>query len=172
MNNEIAKDLVAACERASAALSDAEAAIFRMPSGEERSQHLTVLAGMFAALFSQLRAPAIQQYPQLLPAQPLPEVPDTVLEPEVEENVSRLNQLELELIDEALLASCAPSWRKVARIVGSAMTSLLKQFPDVPDGFYARRVIGLVENGKLESQGNLEYMRFSEVRLPSGTSAV
>ena len=36
----------------------------------------------------------------------------------------------------------------------------------VPDLFYAERLRKLVQDGKLESQGNLHYMRFSEVRLP------
>ncbi len=172
MNHEIAQELVAACERASAALSDAEAAIRRMPPGDERSQHLRVLSGLFADLFGQLRAPSIRQYPELLPAEPLPQISDTFLDPEDEEYVSLLAPQDLELIDEALLANCAPSWRKVARVVGSTMTSLRERLSEVPDGFYARRVIGLVENGKLESQGNLEHMRFSEIRLPSATSAV
>jgi len=38
--------------------------------------------------------------------------------------------------------------------------------PKVPDIFYAERVRNLVAEGKLESQGNLLYMGFSEVRLP------
>ena len=37
---------------------------------------------------------------------------------------------------------------------------------EVPVGFLVRRVKVLVESGKLESSGNLDYMRFSEIRLP------
>jgi hypothetical protein len=37
---------------------------------------------------------------------------------------------------------------------------------EVPVGFFVRRVKALVESGKLESKGSLDYMRFSEVRLP------
>jgi hypothetical protein len=54
----------------------------------------------------------------------------------------------------------------VARIVGMAIGELQIKIPDVPDIYYAQRVQNLVALGKLESQGNLEYMRFSEVRLP------
>ena len=40
-------------------------------------------------------------------------------------------------------------------------------FPNIPDIYYAQRVRRLVAVGELESQGNLEYMRYSEVRLPA-----
>ena len=48
------------------------------------------------------------------------------------------------------------------------MTSveLSERIPDVPDIYYAQRVRRLVAVGELESQGNLEYMGYSEVRLP------
>ena len=36
----------------------------------------------------------------------------------------------------------------------------------IPDLFYAERLRKLVQDGRLESQGNLAYMRLSEVRLP------
>ena len=35
----------------------------------------------------------------------------------------------------------------------------------IPDRFYAMRVRALVEAGVLEAQGNLQRMRFSEVRI-------
>jgi hypothetical protein len=40
------------------------------------------------------------------------------------------------------------------------------RFENVPDVFYSQRAKALVENGLLESQGNLDFMRYSEVRLP------
>ena len=50
----------------------------------------------------------------------------------------------------------APSWRKVARIVGDGdRRAVRRAIPDVPDIYYAQRVRHLVEVGKLESQGNL-----------------
>lgn len=65
-----------------------------------------------------------------------------------------------------MLAQASASWRKVARIVGMAIEQLRERIPDVPDIYYAQRVQNLVALGKLESQGNLAFMRFSEVRLP------
>jgi len=43
--------------------------------------------------------------------------------------------------------------------------------PGIPDIYYANRVRALVEAGRLESQGNLDYMRFSEVRLSAQHSS-
>jgi hypothetical protein len=44
---------------------------------------------------------------------------------------------------------------------------LSERFPNIPDIYYAQRLRRLVAVGELESQGNLEYMRYSEVRLPA-----
>ena len=47
------------------------------------------------------------------------------------------------------------------------MMEMQNRISGIPDIFYSQRVRHLVEEGKLESQGNLGYMRYSEVRLPS-----
>ena len=65
-----------------------------------------------------------------------------------------------------LLAQATQTWRKVARIVGLATGELSERLPDIPDVYYAQRVRRLVAVGELESQGDLAYMRYSEVRLP------
>ena len=70
-------------------------------------------------------------------------------------------------MDRVLLAQSAHSWRKVARIVGMAIGELSERLPNIPDVYYAQRVQRLVAVGELESQGNLAYMRYSEVRLPA-----
>lgn len=92
--------------------------------------------------------------------------PDPPLNVEQSMRVSRLKQQDLWEMDRVLLAHAAPTFRKVARIVGMAIGELSPRIPDVPDIYYAMRVRHLVEVGKLESQGNLKFMRFSEVRLP------
>ena len=94
------------------------------------------------------------------------EEPDGPLNVEQSLRVSRLRQEDLWEIDRVLLAQSAPTWRKVARIVGMTIGELSERFPNVPDVYYSQRVRRLVAVGELESQGNLEYMRSSEVRLP------
>jgi len=94
-----------------------------------------------------------------------PEFPDPPLTPAQAERVARLTSAELEAIDAELLAQAAPTWRKVARLVGMAIGELGDRIPHVQDVFYAQRVKQLVARGQLDSQGNLDYMRYSEVRL-------
>ena len=94
------------------------------------------------------------------------EAPDPPLNVEQSLRVSQLKQADLLEMDRVLLAQAAPSWRKVARIVGGAVGELSTRLPNVPDIYYAQRVRNLVAAGQLESQGNLLYMRYSEVRLP------
>lgn len=91
--------------------------------------------------------------------------PDPPLDVEQSMRVSKLTQDDLWDIDRELLAQSARSWRKVARIVAFTMDKLSSRVPGVPDVYYAQRVRHLVEIGKLESQGDLHRMRFSEVRL-------
>ncbi|MNQ85492.1 hypothetical protein D3C85_1006580 [compost metagenome] len=92
---------------------------------------------------------------------------DTELSPAEREQVARLPESDLALIDAALLSQVTGQWRKVARVVGMAMLSMPDHTENVPDAFFARRVALLVESGRLESQGDLRRMRFSEVRWRS-----
>jgi hypothetical protein len=92
--------------------------------------------------------------------------PDPPLDVEQSLRVSKLAQNELQEMDRVLLAQASAGWRKVARIVGMTIGELSDRIPDVPDIYYAQRIQNLVALGKLESQGNLAHMRFSEVRLP------
>ena len=94
---------------------------------------------------------------------PQPEPPLTAEELAL---VASLSAAEVGAIDRALLANTHDRWRKVAMVVGKTMGELTNRRHGIPDTYYAQRVRKLVENGALESQGNLAFMRFSEVRLP------
>ena len=80
--------------------------------------------------------------------------------------VASLSAADIDAIDRALLGNTLDRWRKVAMVVGKTMMELEDRRRGIPDTFYAQRVRNLVEMGSLESQGNLAYMRFSEVRRP------
>ena len=92
---------------------------------------------------------------------------DTDLSPIEIDRVARLPRAELALIDAALLSQVSDEWRKVARVVGMAMLSMPDRPSGVPDVFFAKRVVLLVESGRLEARGDLRRMRFSEVRFRS-----
>jgi len=93
--------------------------------------------------------------------------PDETLTPEQLKRVERLSEAEIETIDNALLANTSLQWRKVARVVMTTMNELPCRVVGIPDSYYSQRIQQLVNAGLLESQGNLSYMRYSEVRRPA-----
>jgi hypothetical protein len=85
-----------------------------------------------------------------------------------------------ELVDQTILACCQPQFLKVARIIVDVATALkvpitiverlfideaLEQPMETELNFIAGRIKALVKAGTLESAGNLDRWRFSEIRL-------
>jgi hypothetical protein len=79
---------------------------------------------------------------------------------------AKLTDLDLQAINAAILANSSNGWLKVARVVMRTEDALRDRYPGLSFVFYAQRLIRLVEECRLESQGDLECMRFSEVRIP------
>lgn len=94
---------------------------------------------------------------------------DPELTSEQEKRTSLLSAPELEEIDRALLTNAKLHWRKVAMLVGVTMQQLPNRLSGIPDVFYSQRVRALVEDGKLESKGDLNSMKWSEVQISSDT---
>lgn len=103
--------------------------------------------------------------PTLKPKSQEPEEPDPELSREQLVLVAKLSKIQINEIDQAILSYANSNWRKVARIVGSVMLNSPVKVEGIPDIFYSARVRELVKKGYLEAQGNLQYMRYSEVRL-------
>ena len=80
--------------------------------------------------------------------------------------VKKLRDADLQVIDAAILANCSNDWLKVARVMAFTEKALNNRYPALSYVFYAQRLIHLAEEGRLEPQGDLQYMRFSEVRIP------
>lgn len=162
MDRDTARDLFHACEKVLSALGEAEVAIERVEAAE-RSLLMHLLGSAIGEAL-QLRSPAVLQYPDLEAPRAMGE-PDTDLDAHESDIVARLPQEEARVIDAALLAECAAAPRKVARVVSAAMRNLGDAYEHVPLGYYVQRVAALAAAGRLVADGNLDYMRFSEVRL-------
>jgi hypothetical protein len=93
-------------------------------------------------------------------------IPDPPLNAEQARVASSLSQEFVARIDAELLSHARPRSRKVAMLVGLAMSNEAVRVPGLPDLYYSQRVRALVEKGALIAEGNLDFMRFSEVRLP------
>jgi hypothetical protein len=90
--------------------------------------------------------------------------PDGPLTPEQEALARALSAEFIEKIDATLLSQVLVQWRKVAMVVGMAMSALENRRTGIPDIYYAQRVRFLVERGELEARGDPSRMRYSEVR--------
>jgi hypothetical protein len=75
----------------------------------------------------------------------------------------RSNELRDGEIDALLLKTTAAQWSKVAFII--ARTMFHHKVRD--ENRLGNRIIALIESGQLESKGNVQNWRYSEVRLPS-----
>ena len=140
----------------------AAATVAAMPGVEERAHGWRELATLLVGMPDAFRATAYRSHPELENAQPYP---DTRLSAAEQQLVSLLDQSDLEAIDQALVDNSVASWRTVARVIGGAMVSLKAQLPSVPLGLYVRRIAVLVEGGALLAQGDVDFMRLSEVKL-------
>ena len=100
--------------------------------------------------------------------------PDRPLDPEEEAQARLLTAADLKRIDECLLSNTSHQWRKGARVIGQTMLVLGPEFPGLPDVFYSTRIKHLAKTGAIEAAGNLDRMRYSEIRLqdkkPMGSS--
>jgi hypothetical protein len=93
-------------------------------------------------------------------------IPNSRLSPDEASAFARLTTNQIASIDDAILSCAAPHWQKVARVVILVEDKLVAKYPQFSYAFYAERIRLLAEQGRLESQGDLSFMRFSEVRLP------
>ena len=77
-----------------------------------------------------------------------------------------------EEIDTALLANVTNQWRKVAFVVGMTMMEIdSKRHVGRDDLYFAQRIAVLVQRGLIEHTGDLDRMRYCEVRLISRPKA-
>ena len=67
-------------------------------------------------------------------------------------------------LDRLILAAARTQWSKVAMIIGRVWLECGRDA--VTDVAIAARIRDLVEDGKLQAQGNLARWRHSEVKLP------
>jgi len=88
------------------------------------------------------------------------------LKAEQQRLVAKLTPEFVARIDAELLSLARRLPRKVAMVVGLAMGNPELRVFGLPDLYYAQRVRALVEKGVLVAEGNLDFMRYSEVRLP------
>ena len=89
---------------------------------------------------------------------------DGPMDPEDEVRTRLLTEAELRVIDECILSNITDRFHKTARVVALTMRAMNNRF-NLPDVFYSGRIKLLAQSGVIEAAGNLDRMRYSEVRL-------
>ena len=95
--------------------------------------------------------------------------PDPPLTAEERSRVALLSPEQLQAVDAALMANISDQWRKVARVVMSAMSDLDeegKRVIGIPDIFYVERIREFMKAGHIEGDGDFTRAGRSEIRLP------
>jgi hypothetical protein len=81
-----------------------------------------------------------------------------------------MNASSHECVDSLILSYAGEHWRKVAMIISKVLLEFertrTRTRTEADEYEIADRIRALVEDGKLEAQGNLSLWRNSEVRLP------
>jgi hypothetical protein len=85
--------------------------------------------------------------------------------PEELAQMRRATPADAAAVDALILQNCTDSWRKVAMVVGTALTEFDTRFPRLPYVYMPVRIAALAASGVLEVDGDPLAMRFSEVRL-------
>lgn len=167
MNRHDADILYDVYRRALLVLAEAEEVLFDGSDDPDRFALQKAHGDVLTAILFEIRHPIVKAFPGIDAVdRKFPEGPgDDVLSPSEEELVSRLSAEQVSAVDAGLLSGCTRSWRKVARIVSMATDARVESLSSVPFGFFVRRIAVLVEQGHLESQGDVAHARFSEVRL-------
>lgn len=70
-------------------------------------------------------------------------------------------------LDDIILSNANARWRKVALVMALTNDRIREIQLDASLDEIAERIKALVRTGRLESQGNLDRWRHSEVRLPA-----
>lgn len=169
MSQSSSHDLRTALELARDSLSAAAADIASMPEGKERSSQLRALATILVGGHEEFMVHAIRLCPDLERTAP---IPDAQLHESELEACSRFKDYDIEVIDRTLVASSTSAWQQATRVIGNSLVTLNKEFPGVPLGFYAQRIAALVQSGRLQARGNIDFMRLCDLKLSdSGANA-
>lgn len=100
------------------------------------------------------------------PANPIPSL---ILSVEQREQISLLSREDVARIDNWLMSFAIRRERKIAFLVGQSILQLESEIPNVPDVFYILRVQKLIDEKRLEVEGDIfNNWLGCEVFLPKG----
>jgi len=78
--------------------------------------------------------------------------------------ISTLKQAEIQFIDDTILSCISSTYKKQALVVISTRQKVEHKLPSIPLTYFSLRIQKMVEKGLIISLGNLNYLRYSELR--------
>ncbi|GEM_PF-217208 len=131
-------------------------------SEEEFKTYRRAAAQVMGDIFLDIMNPIYNLHPDIIPD----EMKDIITEEEIEKLA--ISDEDTAIIQQQLFSHITNDWKKVARVVMETMFELKEKDPrwnGIPDIYYAHLIRGLVAANRISSRGNLDLMRFSEIRL-------
>ncbi|WP_018417301.1 DUF3658 domain-containing protein [Teredinibacter turnerae] len=150
-------------EKVEEALKVLEDALSLVINAQENDYSVGKL-GRAIGMLREFQSSIYDKNPDLRPSPPWHDMEVPSLTEEQVGIVSNITREELEKIDSELLLLVSDRYQKVAKIVRTYMFKNEDLISEVPDLFYGLRIKQLAEAGKIEFQGNLEFMQYCEVK--------
>ncbi len=85
--------------------------------------------------------------------------------------IARLGERDIGRIDKAILSKLGSEWKKVGLVTTGVLIAAPDEYEEIPEAFYASRILALASEGRIEAQGNLEDPKAGEIRLASKPGA-
>jgi len=73
--------------------------------------------------------------------------------------------IDIRWIDDLLISNTSEQWLKVAMVIGKTMIERGPELSEIDDVILVERIKQLAKDGKIESRGDLNSIRHSEIRL-------
>lgn len=162
MDIDEASQIHATCLRFSHSVNELFRIVSLIEDGDEKSlliERATNLALEISGWYNYVET----RFPELLP--PEDKIRNDIVDPKTKIIAAKLSVEELMEIDNGLLAHCSNRWRKTAYVIGSTMMDFGERFRGLSDSYYLTRIIELIESNVIEVDGDVRFMRHSELRL-------
>ncbi|MBD9370032.1 DUF3658 domain-containing protein [Xanthomonas sp. XNM01] len=89
------------------------------------------------------------------------------LEQDAQDAIARLQDSDLEQIDQAILSALGRDWKKAGFITAGVMIAAPDEHEELPEAFYALRIRALAQAGRIEVNGDLDALKTCDIRLPA-----
>ncbi len=121
--------------------------------------------GRASGLLSEFQESIFQRNPEFKPPISKDNTQNTKMTNEQKEFINHISKEKLQEIDNTILSLVKDDYVKVARVIADIYSNRDMHIDGVNDILYLERIKLMVKKGLLEAQGDLNSIRFSEIKL-------